>query len=133
AATVLGFEGVVRPLIAGPLAAALLLAAAWQLASGIARRNVLYKLGPQRLEIERGLLGKRFESIDLWRVRDVVLEQSLLQRLRGAGTLTVYSSDQVDPVLAIGPVAAAKSLYDQLRDAVAAARKDARVIPVDGR
>ena len=32
--------------------------------------------------------------------------------------------------LLVGPVASAKLLYDRLRDAVAAARKEARVLPL---
>jgi uncharacterized membrane protein YdbT with pleckstrin-like domain len=91
---------------------------------------VRYRLTPQRLEVERGILGRRFESIDLWRVRDVVLEQSLIERLRGVGRITVLSTDQVEPELLVGPVAAAKPLYDRLRDAVALARKEARVVPL---
>jgi uncharacterized membrane protein YdbT with pleckstrin-like domain len=91
---------------------------------------VRYTLTAQRLEVERGILGKRYESIDLWRVRDVALEQTLLERLRGVGRITVLSTDQMEPELLVGPVAAAKPLYERLRDAVAEARKEARVIPL---
>jgi len=50
--------------------------------------------------------------------------------VRGVGRITVVSSDPVEPQLTVGPIAAAKPLYDQLRDAVAAARKEARVVPL---
>ncbi len=129
--TVLGYKRAVLPVIAGPLAAAFLLWAAYLLATFAARRTVRYTLSAQRLEIESGILGKRYESVDLWRVRDVVLEQTLVERLRGVGRITVYSSDQVEPVLGLGPLASAKPLFDRLRDAVAAARRDARVVPLD--
>lgn len=129
--TLLGNAKTVPPLIAGPLAGAFLLWSAYLMITFAGRRSVRYRLTAQRLEIEKGVLGKRYESVELWRVRDVVLEQNLLERLRGVGRLTVYSSDEVDPVLELGPAAQAKPLYDRLRDAVAAARKDARVIPLD--
>ena len=132
ACTILGYRQALRPLFAGPLAAAFLLWALYLLATFAVRRAVRYTLSPQRLEIERGILGRRFESLDLWRVRDVVLEQTLIDRLRGVGRITVFSSDEVEPVLALGPVAEGKPLFDRLRDAVAAARKDARVVPLDG-
>jgi uncharacterized membrane protein YdbT with pleckstrin-like domain len=89
-----------------------------------------YRLTPQRMEVERGILGKRYESIDLWRVRDVMLDQTLLERVRGVGRITVLSTDQLEPELLVGPIASAKPLYDRLRDAVAAARKEARVVPL---
>jgi uncharacterized membrane protein YdbT with pleckstrin-like domain len=128
--TVVGYRRVLAPVIAGPVAAAFLLWALYLLATFAGRRAVRYTLTPQRLEIERGILGKRYESIDLWRVRDVALEQTLLERVRGVGRITVISSDQLEPMLLVGPVASAKRLYDQLRDSVAHARKEARVVPL---
>lgn len=131
-AAVLGFQNLAHPLVAAVIAALLLMGALWLFAAGVSQRAVRYALGPARLEIERGLLGRRLESIELWRVRDVVLDQSLLQRLRGVGRITLHSTDQVEPVLTIGPVASAREMFERLRDGVAAARKDARVVPLDG-
>jgi membrane protein YdbS with pleckstrin-like domain len=129
--TILGYERGVPPLIAGPLAATFLLWSVYLLATFVSRRSVRYALTAQRLEIESGVLGRRCESVDLWRVRDLVLEQSFIERLRGVGRITVYSSDEVEPVLQVGPVATARPLFDRLRDAVASARKVARVVPLD--
>jgi membrane protein YdbS with pleckstrin-like domain len=128
--TMVGYSRRVPPVLVGPLAAAFLLWAAYLLATFAVRRAVRYTLSVQRLEIEKGILGKRYESVELWRVRDVVLEQSFFERLRGVGRITVYSSDLSDPVLQLGPAADGKSLFDRLRDAVAAARKGAQVIPL---
>ena len=94
-------------------------------AKGLGRRAVVYKVTAQRIEIERGYLAKKYESIDLFRIKDVVLEQGLIDRLRGVGMVTVYSTDQVEPVLAIGPIRDAKTLFQKLRDAVGAARRAA--------
>src|SRR5438874_10056241 len=118
--TILGYPRRIPPVIAGPLAAAFLLWSAYLLVTFAARRSVRYTLSTQRLEIEKGILGKRYESVELWRVRDVVLEQSLFERLRGVGRITVYSSDQVEPQVDIGPVPGARILFDRLREAIAA-------------
>jgi uncharacterized membrane protein YdbT with pleckstrin-like domain len=131
ALTALGYGRTVRPLFAGPLSVLFLFWSAWLLATFAGRRAVRYTLTAQRLELEKGILGKRYESVELWRVRDVVLTQALLERVRGVGRITIYSSDQVEPVLEVGPAADAKALYDRLRDAVATARRDARVVPLD--
>ncbi len=130
ALTAIGYDRRIPPVVAGPAAAAFLLWSIYLLSTFTLRRAVRYRLTPQRLEVERGVLGRRFESIDLWRVRDVVLEQNLVERLRGVGRITVLSTDQVEPELLVGPVAGAKPLYDRLRDAVALARKEARVVPL---
>ena len=92
-------------------------------ARGVGRRAVVYRVTTQRIEIERGYLSKRYESIDLFRVKDVVLEQGVIDRLRSVGTVTIFSTDQVEPVLAIGPIPDAKALFEKLRDAVTAARR----------
>lgn len=128
--TWLGYGRAVPAVLAGPVAAAFLFWSAYLMLTFAGRRAVRYTLSARRLEIEKGILGKRVESIELWRVRDVVLDQTLVERLRGAGRITLYSSDQVEPQLDVGPVAGARSLFDRLRDAVAAARKDARVVPL---
>ena len=132
AAAALGFSDRASHLGSAVVAAFLLCVALWLLASGAGQRAVRYSLSAQRLEIERGFVSRRLESMELWRVRDVVLDQSFVERLRGVGRLTLYSTDRVEPVLLIGPVAGPRALFDRVRDAVALARKDARVVPVDG-
>ena len=102
--------------------------AIWQVFVALGRGAYKYTLTKQRLDLERGLLGKRRESVELWRVRDVVLDQSFLDRMRGAGTLTIFSTDQVEPVLVVGPIPDAQRNYEALRDATQAARRDGRVM-----
>jgi hypothetical protein len=46
------------------------------------------------------------------------------------GRITVYSSDQVEPIVQVGPVAHSRELFELLRGAITAARKDARVVPL---
>jgi uncharacterized membrane protein YdbT with pleckstrin-like domain len=114
--------------VLGALAVLAAAAAVSQVAAALGRRGSRYTLTAQRLELERGLFAKRHESVDLWRVRDVVLDQSMFDRLRGAGTITVFSNDQVAPVLTIGPVADAKAIYEKIRDTAQTARRDGRVV-----
>lgn len=92
------------------------------------RQSERITLSEKRLEIERGVLGKRYESIELWRVKDVLLEQTLVDRLFNVGHLTIFSSDQVEPLLRLGPVRDAKEFFDRLRDLSLEARKAARVL-----
>lgn len=100
------------------------------LLKAIVRRAEKVTLGRQRLELERGLVSRRYEAVELWRVRDVVLEQGVLDRMLSVGHLSIYSSDQTAPVLRLGPIRDAKPIYDQLRDAVAQARRDGRVVAI---
>ncbi len=110
------------------LAVAAAVAAVWQTFSGLGKGGYRYTLTKRRLDLERGLMSKRRESVELWRVRDVVLDQSVIDRMRGAGTLTIFSTDQVDPTLVVGPIADAQRNYEALRDAAQVARRESRVM-----
>ena len=102
----------------------------WSLGAALQRAGVRQTLTSQRLEIERGLIARRRESIDLFRIRDVVLEQGFIQRLRGLGNITLFSTDQVEPTLALTSIGNAQSLYEMLRDSASRARQQ-RVVQVD--
>lgn len=124
-----GYRRLLPPVIAGPLSASLLLWSAHLVATFAARAALRYTLTAERLEIEKGFFPRRRQSIELWRVRELVLEETLLERVRGVGRITVLCSDPVAPSLDIGPVAGARKLCQDLSLAVAGARRGGRSVP----
>jgi uncharacterized membrane protein YdbT with pleckstrin-like domain len=124
-----GYRHLLTPVIAGPLSAWFLLWSADLLLTFAARAALRYTLTSERLEIEKGLFARRRQSIELWRVRELVLEETLLERVRGVGRITVLCSDPRAPSLDIGPVAGARKLCEELRFAVAGARRQGRLVP----
>jgi uncharacterized membrane protein YdbT with pleckstrin-like domain len=124
-----GYHQRIAPVIAGPLAASFLLGSVHLLATFAARAALRYTLTAERLEIEKGFFARRRQSIELWRVRELVLEETLLERVRGVGRITVVCSDPSAPSLDIGPVAGAHKVCQALRGAVAGARGQSRLVP----
>ncbi|HEY6912747.1 MAG TPA: PH domain-containing protein [Myxococcales bacterium] len=124
-----GYRRLVAPVLAGPLSASLLLWSAYLLVTFAARAGLRYTLTAERLEIEKGLFARRRESVELWRVQELVLEETLLERVRGVGRITVLCDDPRAPSLDIGPVAGARKLCRDLRLAVAGARGRSRPVP----
>ncbi len=53
----------------------------------------LYEITDQRLIVRRGILVKTVDEIELYRVKDVRLEYSLLNQLTDIGTVALTSSD----------------------------------------
>ena len=53
----------------------------------------LYEITDQRLIVRRGILIKTVDEIELYRVKDVRLEYSLLNQLTDIGTVALTSSD----------------------------------------
>lgn len=81
-----------------------------------------WTIDTRRVEFSRGILGKRVDSLELWRIRDVIYSQSLLQRMLGHATITVISTDASSPVLAMTGLADAKRIHSELRNAVDSSR-----------
>jgi membrane protein YdbS with pleckstrin-like domain len=94
-------------------------------------RSRRYKIDTRLIEREQGVFMKRVDSIDLARVKDVELSQSLLQRTLHIGTIVVFSSDRVNPLMVIEAVPHPRFIYEKLRDAVIAVAQKRGVIPMN--
>lgn len=77
-----------------------------------------YKITSQRIMVKTGLIGKNVEEIELLRVRDLSVAQSIMQRMLGIGTLTVFSDDTSSPQLLFKKIRDAQTVKDVLRKAV---------------
>ena len=56
-----------------------------------------FTMTSQRLRIETGILARQTEEIELYRVRDTAISQSLFEGIFGLGTIQVSSSDPRTP------------------------------------
>lgn len=95
-------------------------------------RSRVYELSSERLRMTQGILNKRTDDLELYRVRDSALLEPLVQRLFGLGTIVLQTSDRSHPAVSIEAVADSKRIFDELRRAVEAVRqkKGARDIDV---
>jgi len=94
-------------------------------------RTLRYTITTRLIEREKGIFIKRVDSLDLARVKDVELTQSLLQRVCRIGTIEVYSSDRTDPVMRIEAIPNPRPVYERLRDAVIQISQRRGIIPMD--
>ncbi|MEK3749221.1 PH domain-containing protein [Paenibacillus sp. FSL E2-8871] len=86
---------------------------------GIVRLNTTtYTITSQRIMVKTGLIGKNVEEIELLRVRDLSVAQSIMDRMLGIGTLTVFSDDASAPQLLFRKIHDAQTVKDVLRKAV---------------
>ncbi|WP_340004397.1 PH domain-containing protein [Paenibacillus sp. FSL K6-0276] len=85
---------------------------------GIVRLNTTtYTITSQRIMVKTGLIGKNVEEIELLRVRDLSVAQSVMDRMLGIGTLTVFSDDASAPQLLFRKIHDAQTVKDLLRKA----------------
>ncbi len=99
--------------------------------SWLVRLGTEYRLYQVSLEVESGLVARSIDNLQLFRVRDLRLRQSILGRLFGVGDVVVTSTDQSTPHLTIRGVEAPRALYDTLRDLVARSQATRRTMIVE--
>jgi uncharacterized membrane protein YdbT with pleckstrin-like domain len=112
--------------LAGLMPLALGLAYSW-----LVRLSSEYRLFQDSLEVETGLVARTVDNLQLFRVRDLRLQQSMLDRLLGVGDISVTSTDQTSPRLTIRGVAGPRILYDTLREGVARSQATRRTMIVE--
>lgn len=132
----IALAGLVLPLVTdwGPypllLTAAALAILLWV---WIGNLGAAYELCRDRLLIRRGVFMKSIDEIELYRVKDVRLDFSLVNQMAGIGTLCITSSDETtrSAPLLLRHIARASQRREALRRLVDDARQRRRVREVD--
>jgi uncharacterized membrane protein YdbT with pleckstrin-like domain len=92
-----------------------------------------YEICPDRLVVRRGIFIKSIDEIELYRVKDVRLDFSLINQLAGIGTIGITSSDETTrrAPLRLDHVERAQPRREELRRLVEEARQRRRVREID--
>lgn len=92
-----------------------------------------YEVTPDRLIIRRGIFNKSIDEIELYRVKNIRIDFSLINQWADIGTISILSSDETtrDAPLVIPHVDAARRRREELRLLVDAARQKRRVREID--
>ena len=94
-------------------------------------KNTKYELTSQRLRTHRGVLSKRTDEIELYRIKDYQVEQPFFLRLFSLGNVVLISSDKSIPAIRILAVEKPQELREQLRTHVEICRDTKRVREFD--
>ena len=92
-----------------------------------------YEVTAERLILHKGILVKSIDEIELYRVKDVRIDFTIVNQMADIGTISILSSDQTtaDTPLVIPHVDAARRRREELRALVDAARQKRRVREID--
>ncbi len=94
-------------------------------------KSTAYEITPDRIEWSRGVLNRRIDNLDMFRVVDIKLNRSLLDCVLGIGTVVVVSKDDSDPKFEFRKVRYARELYDILKQSSLDADRRRSVIHVE--
>lgn len=100
----------------GPLVLiALVVPALWMFSRWLATRFHVYEITSERIKIRTGLLSRRTQELELYRVRDYTLVEPFWLRLVGCGDVILVSADRTTPQIVLHAVPHAATLKDQIR------------------
>ena len=103
--------------------AGLILPAAIALSKYIRLKSIEYDLTSQRLRITSGLVSRKIVEVELFRIRDLSLEQSFVERLIGIGNIEALSSDKDAEAIHLVGVHHPQDVKEQLRTHVMESRR----------
>jgi len=85
----------------------------------------------QRLIEEKGVLSKKTDELELYRVKDIRLEQPFFLRLVGLSNIILATSDRTHSIVKIPAIKDGKNLREKLRVAIDARRDKKKVRETD--
>jgi membrane protein YdbS with pleckstrin-like domain len=96
-------------------------------------KTTRYELTSQRFRSSYGVISKRLDELELYRVKDTAFSQSLFQRIFSLATVSMTSSDSNTPYAAIEsiPAGKARELRETIRTLVEELRDRKRVREID--
>ncbi|MBN1972416.1 MAG: PH domain-containing protein [Sedimentisphaerales bacterium] len=80
-------------------------------------KMIYYEVTPDRIEWSRGILDRKVDNIDMFRVVDLKLRRNILDCIFGIGTVALITNDKSDPQFVFKKVRRSRDLYDIIKKA----------------
>ncbi|MEM8954720.1 MAG: PH domain-containing protein [Verrucomicrobiota bacterium] len=91
----------------------------------------VFELTSQRLRLYEGVLSRRLDDVELYRVKDTAIEQPFWLRLFGLATVVVETSDRSHATIRIEAIGDAMDVREEVRKNVERLRDQKRVREID--
>jgi hypothetical protein len=82
-----------------------------------------YLITNERVRLIHGVLGKDRQDIELIRIQDIDITQTIRERALNVGDIVIHSHDRSAPVVVLNNIREPESVHQVLRSAVKNARK----------
>jgi uncharacterized membrane protein YdbT with pleckstrin-like domain len=118
----------------GALLLSILTVGLWLIPLWWRSRSRHYRLTTKRVVVETGILNKRLEQVDLYRVSDYTVLRPISQRLLGTGNLVLRTLDHTSPEVPVRNIKTdVVALYERIRAAteVEKRRRGVRVMDME--
>ena len=106
-------------------------ALAWAGWTHLQTKHHVYEISTERLKLSRGVISKRHDDLELYRVKDTTLEEPLALRMFGLGNILLDTSDRSTPQVRIHAIRDARHVREILRTNIEELRTKKKVREVD--
>lgn len=113
------------------LSCVLIVTIPWAFWRWLTLRCTRYEVTSERVFYSQGVLSRRTDCLELYRVRDIRIEEPFLLRILGLGNVVMDTSDRTTPVFVFRAIPAPAQLADVLRENVEVCRRTKGVREVD--
>lgn len=80
-------------------------------------KMIYYEVNADRIEFSRGILDRRVDNLDMFRVIDLKLRKNIIDCVFGIGTVALETTDKSDPQFVFKKVRHCRDLYDVIKKA----------------
>ena len=94
-------------------------------------KMIYYEVSADRIEWSRGILDRRVDNVDMFRVIDLKMRRSLLDCILGVGRVELITTDKTDPKFVFEKVSDCRYLYDIIKKASLAADRKTGVVHLE--
>lgn len=114
-----------------PLLALLLVPLAYGTWRYLTVRCRKFTLSCERIKLTEGVINQKMDEVELYRVKDILMNRTWWMRLTGLSTLTLLTSERTLPELVIPAIPDGEELREKLRRQVEIRRDTKRVREMD--
>jgi uncharacterized membrane protein YdbT with pleckstrin-like domain len=94
-------------------------------------RSTRFALSTERLRVTRGVFNQTIDEIELYRVKDIMMERPFWMRITGLSSILLETSDRSQPTLVLPAIPNGMELRENLRRQVEDIRDRKRVRELD--
>ena len=94
-------------------------------------KSTAYEVTADRIEWERGIVNRKIDNIDMFRIVDMKLHRSATDCILGVGTVTIFTKDETDPEFDFYKVRNPRRIFNILKKATLEADSKQGVIHLE--
>ena len=94
-------------------------------------KMIYYEVTADRIEWSRGILDRRVDNLDMFRVVDLKMRRNLLDCIFGVGTVALITTDKTDPEFEFEKIQDCRYLYDVIKKASLTADRKTGVVHLE--